>query len=192
VPRSYTVLAICGSLRARSSNKEVLHAAAALSPHDVSVSFFDRLAGLPHFNPDLDEDSAGLPSAVRDLRDCVDAADALLICSPEYAHGVPGSLKNALDWLVSGSEIPYKPVALLNASTRSTHAQASLAETLRTMSTEVVTGAAIDVPLDGRRLDAAAIVGTPELASRLRSAWIALVAAIDASRERRAGLGPAA
>jgi NAD(P)H-dependent FMN reductase len=185
-------LAISGSLRARSSNTEVLRAAAALAPHGVSVSFFDGLSGLPHFNPDLDDDSAGVPLAVRHFRERVGDADALLICSPEYAHGVPGSLKNALDWLVSGSEIPYKPVVLLNASTRSKHAQAALAETLRTMSTVVVTDAAIDVPLDGRGLDAESIAGVPELASQLRSAWIALVAAIDVSRVRRAELGPAA
>jgi chromate reductase, NAD(P)H dehydrogenase (quinone) len=192
VARSYTVLAISGSLRARSSNTEVLRAAAAVAPRGVSVSFFHGLAGLPHFNPDLEDDGARLPIAVRQFRDRVGDADALLICSPEYAHGVPGSLKNALDWLVSGPEIPYKPVMLLNASTRSTHAQAALAETLRTMSTVVVNDAAIEVPLDGRRLDADSIVGVPELASRLASAWIALVAAIDVSRDRRAGLVPAA
>jgi NAD(P)H-dependent FMN reductase len=192
VPASYVILAISGSLRARSSNTEVLRAAAALAPLGASISLFDGLAELPHFNPDLDAEGAVLPPAVQRLREQVGAADALLICSPEYAHGVPGSLKNALDWLVSGSEIPYKPVVLLNASSRSRHAQASLAETLRTMSTLIVTDGPIDVPLDGRRLDANAIVEMPDLANRIRAAWTALIAAVDASRQRRMDLGPAA
>jgi NAD(P)H-dependent FMN reductase len=188
----YTILAISGSLRARSSNTEVLRAAELLSPADVRITFFDGLAGLPHFNPDLDADGATLPAAVRAFRAQVAAADALVICSPEYAHGVPGSLKNALDWLVSGSEIPYKPVALLNASPRSRHAQAALAETLRTMSTVLAPAAPVDVPLSGQPLDAAAIAERPELANPIQGALRELVSAADASRERRRKLGPAA
>src|SRR5215831_12854224 len=165
---SYALLAISGSLRARSSNTEVLRAAAALAPPDVAVTAYSGLAELPHFNPDLDEAGALLPLAVRQFREQVDAADALIISTPEYAHGVPGALKNALDWLVSGSEIPYKPVGLLNASPRSRHAQTSLAETLRTMSTVLAPPEPTEIPLSGRGLDADAIAATPELAERLR------------------------
>jgi chromate reductase, NAD(P)H dehydrogenase (quinone) len=125
-------------------------AAAELAPKGVEVAMYHGLGDLPHFNPDLDKalDDPDLPAAVRDLRTRVAAADALLISSPEYAHGVPGSLKNALDWLVGGSEMPGKPVALLNASPRSVHAQAQLAETLRTMSADVVPGSPFDAPLE--------------------------------------------
>src|SRR5262249_30263384 len=126
--------------------------------------------------------------AVRQFREQVDAADALIISTPEYAHGVPGALKNALDWLVSGSEIPYKPVGLLNASPRSRHAQTSLAETLRTMSTVLVPPEPTEIPLNGRGLDADVIAATPELAERLRWAIRALVDAIEGSRQRRVGL----
>lgn len=182
------LLGISGSLRARSINTEVLRAAALVAPPSVGISLFDGLAELPHFNPDLEADGAGLPAAVQALRARVAAADGLLICSPEYAHGVPGALKNALDWLVSGSEIPYKPIGLLNASPRSTHAQASLAETLRTMSTELVPGASIDLPLSGRRLDAAGIAADPALARLLRSAVEALAGAAPGYRRLRASL----
>jgi chromate reductase len=185
---SHTILAISGSLRAHSSNTEVLRAAASLAPATANVTLFTGLAELPHFNPDLDSDGATLPAPVRAFRAQVDAADAILICSPEYAHGVPGVLKNALDWLVSGPEIVYKPIGLLNASPRSIHAQASLAETLRTMSTELVPGASIALALEGRRLDAAAIVDTPDLADPLRSALQALLGATEAYRQRRAAL----
>ena len=170
------ILTVSGSLRAQSSNTELLRAAALLAPASVTVTLYDGLASLPHFNPDLDFDGAVLPPAVQQLRAALAAADALLISSPEYARGVPGSLKNALDWLVSGFEMPNKPTGLLSASSRSLHAHAALAETLRTMSAALVPGATVVVPLDGRRLDAAAIAADPSLAGVIRKALAALIA----------------
>jgi NAD(P)H-dependent FMN reductase len=108
----------------------------------AEVDLYDRLAELPHFNPDAEEQSP--PALALDLRHRVGAADALVICSPEYAHGVPGSLKNALDWLVGGPEMVGKKVAVINASPRSTHAHESLKETIRTMSAHIVADIAID------------------------------------------------
>ena len=122
-----------------------------------------------------------LPLPVRDLRAQVGAADGLLISSPEYAHGVPGSLKNALDWLVGGSEMPGKPVALVNASPHATHAQASLAETLRTMSVELVSGSPFAVPFAGRKLDETAAIADPEIAAAIQSALGALIRAIESA-----------
>ncbi|MEO7963017.1 MAG: NADPH-dependent FMN reductase [Gemmatimonadaceae bacterium] len=173
------VLAISGSLRARSSNMEVLKAAALLAPPSMSFTFYEGLGQLPHFNPDLDAIGAVLPPSVQALRAAVKSADALLISSPEYAHGVPGSLKNALDWLVSGHEMVGKPIGLLTASRYSTHGPASLAETLRTMSTRLVNGACVVVPLDGRRLDAAGTIADAELTDVLRVALRALAAGVD-------------
>ena len=181
------ILALSGSLRAASSNTTLLRAAIRLAPGGVEVTLYDGLGGLPHFNPDLDRalDDPRLPAAVRDLRRQVGAADALLICCPEYAHGVPGSFKNALDWLVGGSEIPGMPVALVNASPRSVHAQASLMEILRTMSAEVVAGSPFPVSLSGRRLDQSGgrnadeqgIAADPEVRAALEAVFAALSAA---------------
>lgn len=179
------ILAISGSLRARSTNTELLRALAAVSLPSVRVALYGGLAALPQFNPDLDEEGAVPPPAVQTMRSLVDVADAVAICSPEYAHGVPGALKNALDWLVSGFEIPDKPIALLSSSARSTHANASLAETLRTMSTVLVPEASRTLALDGRRLDAAGIVADAELARVLRLALTALEPEARAYRERR-------
>ena len=179
------ILAISGSLRARSSNTELLRAAALVAPSPARVTIFEGLGGLPHFNPDLDGEGAVLPAPVVAFRRQVAAADALIISSPEYAHGVPGSLKNALDWLVSGPEIPYKPIGLLAASARSTHGQASLAETLRTMSTILVPGALLTLPLDGRRLDAAGVASDPGLAAPLRAALEALIREVITRRQGR-------
>jgi len=161
------LLALSGSLRAVSLNTAALRAAAALAPPNVEIVLYDGLAGLPHFNPDH-EASPG--AAVRDLQARVAAADGLLISCPEYAHGVPGSFKNALDWLVGGSEIVYKPIALINTSPRSTLAQAALMEILRAMSTRLVIEAFVALPLLGRKLNEAEILADSELAEMLRSA----------------------
>src|SRR5690349_13374503 len=168
------ILTISGSLRARSSNTELLRAMQLVAHASWTFDHYDGLASLPHFNPDLDFEGAAPPEPVRDLRARIAAADALLICSPEYAHGVPGSLKNALDWMVSDAAMIGKPIALLNASARSTVAHPQLAEPLRTMSTRLVDGASVLTPLDGRRLDAAGIAADPALSALLRRALDAL------------------
>ena len=180
--RSTRILAITGSLRAQSSNTAALHAVALLAPRDVHVTLFRGLDALPHFNPDLDVEGMTPPGDVHDFRRRVCDADALLISSPEYAHGVPGALKNALDWLVSVPELYQKPVGLLNVSVRSTHAHASLTEILRTMSMAVVPAASIVAPVSGRSLDAEAIARDPELAGALRAVIDALVEAVGRSR----------
>ena len=164
------LLAISGSLRAASSNTALLRAASRLAPEGVAILFYEGLGNLPHFNPDLEEAE---PPAVTDLRGQIREVDGLLISAPEYAHGVPGVLKNALDWLVGGEEFVGKPVALLNAAPRSTHAQASLTETVKTMSARLVAEASISVPLLGKDLDEDAIVAHPEISGAVRVALAA-------------------
>ena len=176
------ILAISGSLRGRSSNSELLRAVSLVAKQFADVVIYDGIQDLPHFNPDLDEQGAVLPYSVQKFRTAIGAADAVLISSPEYAHGIPGSLKNALDWLVSGPEIVGKPTGLLNASGRSVHAHAALQEVLRTMSANVAAVAL--VPLDGRRLDAASIAGDSSLSEAIRKAVESLVTAGVIQRRR--------
>ena len=166
------VLALSGSLRRASSNSALVGAVARLAPDTVAVSIYGELATLPPFNPDLDGDDA--PAAVVRLRAALQACDAVLISSPEYAHGVPGALKNALDWVVGSSELVDKPIALINASGRARHAWASLAETLAVMSARVIPDASITVSLDGSALDADGIVADAARSNALRSAIEAL------------------
>ena len=149
------ILGISGSLRQTSANTALVHAAAQLASDGVEVRVYTQLGELPPFNPDLDGDSP--PASVAQFRLEIEASAAVLISSPEYAHGVPGTLKNALDWIVGSGEIVGKPVALVNAAPRATHAQASLAETLRVMSADLVDEASVALPLSGRNLDAAGI-----------------------------------
>jgi chromate reductase, NAD(P)H dehydrogenase (quinone) len=169
------ILAISGSLRAGSSNTALLHAMAALAPAGVEVSLFGGLADLPYFNPDLDPESI---SAVADFRALLAAADGVLISSPEYAHGVAGVMKNALDWVVATGEFVDKPVALINASPRAHHAHEALIETLVVMTARMVPEASIAVPLLGRKLPEGGILADAEVADVLRGAIEAFVRAI--------------
>lgn len=147
------LIGISGSLRARSSNAALLRAAARVAPAGVRVILYDGLGELPHFNPDLDEEGTAPPPAVAALRRLLIDAGAVLISSPEYAHGVPGALKNMLDWLVSTGELVGKPVALLNASpVGGGYAQSSLLETLRTMNWNVVEEACRAEPFVPRKI----------------------------------------
>ena len=172
------LLAISGSLRAVSSNSAALEALRLLAPAGVGVLPYRGLDALPHFNPDLDTEQApATPPAVAALRRQVGECDGILISSPEYAHGVPGSLKNALDWLVSCSEFPGKPVALINTAPRASHAQAALAEILRAMSARLIEAACVSLPLSGRTLDGAGIAADAELAALLRQVLAAMHAA---------------
>jgi chromate reductase len=150
------LLAVCGSLRASSTNKALLDAAASLAPAGMIIDPFDGLVALPPFNPDLDVEPP--PPAVALWRGEIAISDGLLLSSPEYARGVPGALKNALDWLVSSEVFPGKPVALFNASERGVAMQASLRLILETMSAKVVESAMLTVPLLGTQTDATAIV----------------------------------
>ena len=147
------IIAISGSLRRNSSNLALLRAAARVAPAGVRIVMYDGLDRLPHFNPDLDEEGSVPPASVAELRQLLIAADAVLISSPEYAHGVPGALKNMLDWLVSTGELVGKPVALLNAAPAGgAYAQASLLETLRTMNWNVVVDACRTEPFIRRKI----------------------------------------
>lgn len=175
------LLAISGSLRGASSNTTALRALAALAPAGVTIHLYDELDALPHFNPDLDGADDLPPPAVARLRALVAGADGLLISTPEYAHGLPGSLKNALDWLVSSTDFPGKPVAILNISPRSEFAHASLAEILRTMSATLVTDPALTVPLPHKRFTPASLLADAPLAARLGEALTAFLAALRRS-----------
>jgi chromate reductase, NAD(P)H dehydrogenase (quinone) len=172
------LLALSGSLRARSSNTELLGAARILAPAGLEVERYTGLGDLPHFNPDLDGDRP--PGPVVDLRTHVGAADGLLVSCPEYARGIPGSFKNALDWLVGSIEFPNKPVALFNASSRASDAQAALRLVLTTMSARLVEQASITLPLLSRDLDAEAIAADPAMASAITGALAAFMDAIAA------------
>jgi len=164
---SLKLLALSGSLRAASRNSALLRAVSRIAPSHMHIETYAGLGALPLFNPDLE---ASDPASVVDLRQRIIAADGLIIASPEYAHGVSGVMKNALDWMVGNESFVNKPVMLLNASPRATIAQAALCETIQTMSALVIDEASVAVPILGSQLDEYGIVDHPEIAGALRAA----------------------
>ncbi|MBO6807410.1 NADPH-dependent FMN reductase [Thalassospira sp.] len=142
---TFYITALCGSLRQASINRTLLNAARHVaSPHNATIHLFDGLGHLPIFNPDNEDTDDGNVAA---FRAALHRADAVLIASPEYAHGVTGVIKNALDWVVASGEFMQKPVACLS---RATIAQAALIETISTMDARIVTDACITIPLNGK------------------------------------------
>lgn len=176
------ILALSGSLRADSINSALLRAVARLAPVEIKVTVYRGLGDLPLFNPDV-EDQPIKP--VTNFHSQVADADALLIASPEYAHGVTGTIKNALDWLVSFEPFAYKPVAIFNASPRAQHADAALREILKTMAATVVEKASINIPLLGAHLDEDGMVSTPSVAAPIREALVALSKAVVRAEEEQ-------
>ena len=165
-------LAISGSLRAASSNTALLRAAIALAPAGVKVELYENMGELPHFNPDLESE---LPPVVADLRKRVQAADGVVICTPEYVHGLPGSFKNLLDWLVSEGELWDKPVAVLRVAGRGEFAHASLLEILKTLMARV---SEATIPLGTNNVSAAELAENSDVAGVLRASLAALARAV--------------
>ncbi|SRR5258706_7578009 len=129
------ILAICGSTRKTSSNLNLINAIVELTQEKFEISIFEGLEGIPHFNPDLDNETP--PETVKSFRKQLREADGILICTPEYAMGVPGTLKNAIDWTVSSCEFSHKPLALITASSQGENGHESLLKTLRIIESNI-------------------------------------------------------
>ena len=176
------LLAISGSLRARSQNTAALRACAALARPPTVVALFDGLSDLPAFNPDQEEAMRRDHPTVVALYAAVDQADGLLFAVPEYAHGVPGALKNLLGWLVGHENFAGKPTALINVAPRAFHANASMREILATMAAVVVAQALVTLPHSANSLDVKEILAESACWEGLASA---LAAVETAARARR-------
>jgi chromate reductase len=142
------LLGLSGSLRKGSSNLAALNEIAKLAPKNVDFKISFHIDQLPHFNPDLDKDEV-LPN-VKIWRRELALADGFYISCPEYAHGIPGVFKNALDWVVSSGEFIGKPIAFLNASPI---VKASLTETLTVMSALIIEEASVHIEFLRNKVD---------------------------------------
>jgi NAD(P)H-dependent FMN reductase len=166
------LLGISGSLRQDSSNHALLRAVPQVAA-DAIVEIYDGISSLPHFSPDRDVEPA--EGVVARWRTLVREADGLVVSSPEYAHGMPGALKDALDWLVSGVEIVGKPTLVWSASpSGALFAHPQLLEVLRTMSADVLTDACLQVTSARRAFDGDGRLVDPELARLLAGSLDAL------------------
>ncbi len=170
------ILAISGSLQARSGNLALLEVAAAAAPAGVDVVIFDGLRDLPPFDLDL-EASAPLP-VVEAWRTAIAGSDALLIASPEYGFSLPGSLKNGIDWVIGSAELERKVVAItasVNHAERGRRGLKALADTLLAVSATLVGGEPI-VRGPGFEQDVAALLHV-------------LIATVEAERARSSTAG---
>lgn len=174
------LVTLCGSLRARSSNRALLQAYGCLAPAGVVVSHYDRLGTLPHFNPDLDGEGQAAPPEVAALRALLGEADAVAISTPEYAHALPGAFKNSLDWLVSDPAFAGKPVVILHVARGSTWALDSLREVLRTMSADILDEAGVALALGSNALEVAALLARDDVRRPLEASMAALVRTVGA------------
>lgn len=174
------ILAISGSLRAGSTNTALLQATAELAPPDITITLYDGLDDLPHFSPERDKENTSEP--VTKLRTLLREADAALICTPEYVHGMPGVLKNMLDWLASSGEFVHKPVGVISASPSESggaRAHATVAYTLSVLMAKLPEEASLIVPFVRTKLDANGHVTDPNLVQELQDAVTALANAVE-------------
>ncbi|SFW32610.1 NADPH-dependent FMN reductase [Chitinophaga sancti] len=152
------ILCISGSLRPTSTNTNILKAIPHLAEWpDLSFSIYEGLDQLPYFSPELDYEGSTPAATVADLRAQLKAADAVIVCTPEYAFGVPGVLKNALDWIVSSGEFVDKPTAVISASPMATggdKANASLVQTLKVMTATITEDRILIIPTVRTKIDA--------------------------------------
>lgn len=141
------ILAISGSLRAESFNTTILRTVQKMMDAKAELTFYNGYDALPHFNPDLDTDPA--PEAVTFFRNLLKEANGVVVCTPEYAFGLPGSLKNALDWTVSSGEFNEKPVAVISASPLPSGGEKAMAALLLVFSAlgvHIAEGATLSIP----------------------------------------------
>jgi chromate reductase, NAD(P)H dehydrogenase (quinone) len=171
----FKILGISGSLRLNSSNMKILRALTNFAANDVEIEIYNGIGNLPHFNPEIDQDDA--LASVTEWRDRLKKSDAIIICTPEYAHGVPGVLKNALDWIVSSGEFMHKPTAVISASPSpdgGDKANASLVQTLKMMMATIPDTGILCIPAVSAKLSAEGEIVDVETEQALRSLLKAL------------------
>ena len=169
------ILAISGSTRQSSTNLSLIKAITKLVAHKIDIVLFQGLAEIPHFNPDLDTDIP--PEAVVQFRKQLSEADGILICTPEYAMGVPGTLKNAVDWTVSSMEFSHKPVALITASSMGQKGHLSLMETLKIIESDIPENSQLVISFAKTKLKGSTITDTSTLeqVKKLMESFISLI-----------------
>jgi NAD(P)H-dependent FMN reductase len=157
------ILAIPGSLRPNSSSNLILRKIISVASEEVIIEVFDGVGSIPHFN-----DPEEIPPVVIDFKAKIAGADAVLICTPEYAFGIPGSLKNALDWTVSSGEFIDKPVGVVTASSQGEKGHAALILVLTAIAAKVIDDATLLIPFVRTKFDASGNVTDQQLIKGLQ------------------------
>jgi chromate reductase, NAD(P)H dehydrogenase (quinone) len=179
------ILLISGSLRDGSTNTSVLRTAAELVPAAVTTQLYAGMSALPHFNPDSDREGEPVDPAVRALREQVAGADAILICTPEYAGALPGALKNLLEWTVGDAGTYRKPVAWINAAgpaapTGAADAHDSLRKVMGYVSADIVEAACVRIPVTRDLVGPAGTITDAATRAQIAAALVTLVGHVHA------------
>ena len=169
-----TILAVSGSLRATSSNTLILKEIQKWAPAHITFTIYPHLAKLPAF-----DDSLEAGEAVLDWRRQLAAADGVFICSPEYAFGIPGALKNAMDWTVGSGELVNKPLALVTAATGGDKAHAAWLNIFTALSANIPEGGALLIPFVRSKLNATGEIADAATRKALQAVLQALIKAIE-------------
>ncbi|MFL4396545.1 NADPH-dependent FMN reductase [Acinetobacter pittii] len=142
------ILAISGSARKESTNTALLRAMKDIAPSDIELTVFDHINNLPVFSPDNEGEKT--PTVAEDFIKSVSDADGIIISSPEYIRCIPGGLKNAIDWMVSRTEIIDIPIVLVHASSRGDDMLVSLRRVLSTVSSNFFEDLFLRISLIGK------------------------------------------
>ena len=143
-----TILAVSGSLRPNAANTLILKEIQKWVPQHITFTIYQDMATLPAF-----DDSMEAPESVIAWRRLLAEADGVFICSPEYAFGIPGALKNAMDWTVGSGELVNKPLALVTAATGGDKAHAAWLQIFTALSANIPDGGSLLIPFVRSKLN---------------------------------------
>lgn len=161
------LFAISGSLREGSSNHNILQLLGKMIPNGFNYIIYNGLRDVPAFDPGIDNEIPPVP--VSDLRLQLSKADGIIICTPEYAFGVPGALKNALDWTVSSGSFSGKPTALITASTGGENAHEAMIKILGAIDAKFSPETTLLIQFVRSKMDLDGNVTDPETLQKLQT-----------------------
>jgi NAD(P)H-dependent FMN reductase len=185
---SIRILAMVGSLRAGSYNRQLAEAAVKHAPDGIDVAIFEGLAEVPLYNEDLDR-PGDVPGPAESLRDAVQRADALLLVTPEYNGSIPAGLKNAIDWTsrpFHSGVIVDKPVAVVGTAGGrygGARGHEDTRKTARIAGAHVLDDIALSVPRAAERFASTHPADDDEVAAAMPEALAMLAAAARANTE---------
>jgi NAD(P)-dependent dehydrogenase (short-subunit alcohol dehydrogenase family)/NAD(P)H-dependent FMN reductase len=185
------ILLISGSARNGSTNSAVLRTAGSLAAAGVEAEQLGGIGGLPLFNPDDDLEGEPVDPRVAAMRQAVAGADALLICTPEYAGALPAALKNLLEWTIGDAGTYDKPVAWINAAgaaapTGAADAHASLRKVLQYAGADIADDASARIPVARQDVDARGEIADPAARRAIATAVERLAEHVHRRGSRRA------
>ena len=181
VEKKLKILAISGSLRQTSSNTAIIHWIEKKMAEQVEYRIYNGLASIPPF-----DDSQSQPAAVTAWKQQVEEADGVLICMPEYAFGVPGVLKNALDWTVSSVVFTNKPVAIITAASNGEKAHTAIMHTLKAIGALISSETSLLISFIRTRLNAKGEITDSNTAQQIQSLFSNLLRQIEYSQLHKA------